>query len=73
MPTPQPANDDYPRGLEIAVAECVDDPGAWTVEAIDTGSEGEIYQAIFAGPNAEQRARDYAVWIYGTPSPPTNT
>lgn len=68
LPIPAKANDNEPRGLEIAIVECDDDPGAWTVEAIDTGSEGEIYQAIFAGPNAEQRAIDYARWMYGTPS-----
>ena len=30
----------------------------WVVEAI--GSHGEVYVAIFAGPDAEQRAREYA-------------
>jgi len=37
--------------------------GAWNVEA--TGVEGEIEQAIFAGPDAEMRARDYAQHQYG--------
>lgn len=36
--------------MQIEVAERIDDPGAWTVEAI--GSDGEIFQAIFLGPDA---------------------
>jgi len=63
------ANDNDPRGLEIAVAERDDAPGNWTVEAVDTGSEGEIYQAIFIGPDAERKARDYAVFAYGFTGP----
>ena len=38
-------------------------PGAWTVEAI--GPDGEIYQAIFLGPDAESRAYEYARLKYG--------
>lgn len=34
------------------------EPGVWSVE--DFGSDGEIYQAIFAGPLAEKRAAQYA-------------
>jgi hypothetical protein len=30
----------------------------WRVEAI--GADGEVYVAIFSGPDAEQRAREYA-------------
>jgi hypothetical protein len=36
-------------------------PTDWRVEAIDTGS-GEIYVAIFAGPNAKERAQQFADW-----------
>lgn len=32
----------------------------WRVEAIDYESEGEIYVAVFTGPDAEKRAREYA-------------
>lgn len=35
--------------------------GQWNAEHID--AEGEIYVVTFTGPNAEQRARDYATWI----------
>lgn len=34
----------------------------WRVEAIRDDSEGECYVAIFTGPDAERRAREYAAW-----------
>ena len=37
-------------------------PGDWRVEAINDVGEGEVYVAIFSGPDAEQRAREYADW-----------
>jgi hypothetical protein len=37
-------------------------PDAWRSEAIDDSSEGECYVAIFSGPDAEQKAREYAAW-----------
>lgn len=58
-------NDNEPRGLVVEIAERRDDPGVWTVEAVDEGSEGEVYQVLFIGPSAEQFARDYAAWKYG--------
>ncbi len=63
------ANDNEPRGLEVEVAERTDAPGNWTVEAVDTGSEGEIYQAIFCGPRAKERAYAYALLEYGVVGP----
>ena len=48
--------------MQIEVAERTDRPGVWTVEAI--GEDGEIYQALFMGPNAEERAREYATMKY---------
>lgn len=63
------ANDNDPRGLEVEVAERFDLPGTWTVEAVDTGSEGEIYQALFTGPEAEERAYEYARFKYGVGLP----
>ncbi len=47
------------------VYECVQskaEEDEWIVEAIDYGSEGEIYAATFSGPGAEARAREYAAW-----------
>ena len=41
---------------------------AFTVEVI--GPDGEVYQTLFAGPEAEQRAYRYARWEYGfSPEP----
>lgn len=54
--------------MEIEVAERIDNPGAWTVEAI--GSDSEIYQALFMGPDAEQRAREYAELKYSFSTEP---
>ena len=42
------------------VIERQDTPGAWSVEAIDHGSEGEVYLAVFSGPDAQGRAHEYA-------------
>jgi len=36
-------------------------PNDWHVEAIDTKT-GDVFQTVFAGPNAEQRAKEYAAW-----------
>jgi hypothetical protein len=61
-------NDSPPMGVDIAVVEARTVPGEWVVEAIDYGAEGEIYRAVFSGPMAEQRARDYARLVYGAPA-----
>jgi hypothetical protein len=36
-------------------------PNDWHVEAIDTNT-GDVFQTVFAGPDAEQRAKEYADW-----------
>ena len=55
--------------MQVTVEPYRHDPAAFTVEAI--GSDGEIYQALFAGPDAEQRAYRYARQEYGfSPEPP---
>ena len=35
-------------------------PGDWRVEAIDYENEGVIYVTIFSGPEAKERAKEYA-------------
>ena len=37
-------------------------PGDYRVEAINMQGDGEIYTAIFVGPDAKQRATEYAEW-----------
>lgn len=46
--------------LEAEVVRRVDDQNSWGVEAIDYPQDGSVYMAIFSGPDAEQRAREYA-------------
>lgn len=48
--------------ISIEVEERTNQPGTWTVEAI--GEDGEIYQAIFLGPEAKERAYEYARFRY---------
>jgi hypothetical protein len=67
-----PTNDNEPCAVEVGIVEVCDVPGEWLVEAIDHGSDGEIYRTIFAGPMAEERARSYALLTYGRPSAPTH-
>jgi hypothetical protein len=55
-------NDSLSAGLVVEVVERRDSRGVWTVEAI--GGDGEIYQALFAGPEAESRAREYSFMKY---------
>lgn len=37
----------------------------WRVEAVNEQGDGEVYVAIFSGPDAEDRAREYADWKNG--------
>jgi hypothetical protein len=37
-------------------------PQDWRVEAINHDGEGEVYIAIFSGPDAQARAEAYATW-----------
>ena len=52
----------------IEVFERKGQPGAWSVEAI--GDDGEIYQAIFIGPEAKEHAAEYAAYKYGSKAEP---
>ncbi|MGB0012764.1 MAG: hypothetical protein WBQ03_14235 [Candidatus Sulfotelmatobacter sp.] len=36
-------------------------PNDWHVETIDSKT-GDIFAAVFSGPDAEERAREYATW-----------
>lgn len=46
--------------LTYETAESAYEPGEYVVEAI--GPDGEVYVAVFAGPDAKERANDYAEW-----------
>jgi hypothetical protein len=48
-------------------AEVVKDatiPNAWRVEKLDSDGDGGVDVTIFAGPNARERATEYAAWKY---------
>ncbi len=47
----------------VSVAEAEEVPGCWVVDARD--SDNALLRAVFDGPEAEQRAREYARWKYG--------
>ena len=36
--------------------------GEWIVEAINEEGDGEIYVTAFSGPQAKERAAEYAAW-----------
>jgi hypothetical protein len=44
--------------------ECIESrrDGGWAVEAIDFQKDGQIYRALFTGPDAQGRANDYMLW-----------
>lgn len=52
--------------LEVSVVGRKDQPGVWTVEAIDIAGDGDIYQAHFFGPESLERAQEYARFKYVT-------
>ena len=45
----------------VASGDAVDDD-EWRVEGIDYENEGLCYIAIFSGPQAKERAKEYARW-----------
>ena len=51
------------RRLKYEVTESPEFSGHWHVEAID--DEGRVFVAVFSGPEAEERAREYADWKNG--------
>ena len=51
--------------LQVKVSERRDIPGAWAVEAINIDGDGEVYMAVFSGPDARGRAEEYASMKYG--------
>lgn len=40
-------------------------PEHWRVEAINSGGDGEVYVVVFSGPEAQERAEEYAEWKIG--------
>jgi hypothetical protein len=48
----------------VSVSEAEEVAGCWIVDACD--SDNALFRAVFDGPDAEKRAREYARWKYGT-------
>lgn len=50
------------------IAEVIPDrlsPSSWRVEKLNSDEDGGVDVAVFAGPNARERATEYAAWKYG--------
>jgi hypothetical protein len=56
-PTPLPT-----PSMRFEVVPDLANPACWRVEAIDRNGSEQFYLAIFRGPAAEARAREYADW-----------
>ena len=48
--------------MQWEVGESATHPGYWSAEAVDHGSEGEIYVVLFLGPRSREQAEEYAAW-----------
>lgn len=46
--------------MNFEVLQDRQNPSDWRVEGIDFEDEGKVYVAIFSGPDARQRADEYA-------------
>lgn len=49
-------------GPLYTTARCAIGTDDWRVEAIDYENEGIVYVTCFSGPDAEERAEEYAAW-----------
>jgi hypothetical protein len=54
-----------PDQMSYEVMESRGVAGEWRVEAINFAGDGEVYVTIFAGPDAQARAIEYATWKNG--------
>ena len=50
------------NSLRYEVAQDKLQPGDYRVEAINADGDGEVFIAIFVGPEAKARAEEYAEW-----------
>ena len=54
--------------MQYEIAACNASAYDWHVEAIDYADEGKVYVACFSGPDARERAEEYAAWKGGLPA-----
>ena len=50
--------------MQVEIVPCATGVDDWRVEAIDFDNEGIVYVACFSGPEAKERAEEYAAWKY---------
>jgi len=43
-------------------------PNEWRAEAINSEGDGEVYVVLFSGPDARERAEEYAEWKNSFPA-----
>ena len=55
--------------LELALVLRTTVPPTWSIEAFCPADDGAIEMTQFSGPDAERRAREYALWKYGVRAP----
>lgn len=55
--------------VEVSLVFNTTVPVSWTVEAVNSDTDGGIDVTVFSGPTAENRAREYARWKYAAFSP----
>ena len=48
--------------MKYEVKESKERSGEFLAIAVNEASDNEIFSALFSGPNAKQRAEDYAAW-----------
>ena len=48
--------------MQFEIVEDQLQPGDYRVEAIDNAGDGEVFTAIFVGPDAQKRAEEYGSW-----------
>ena len=53
------------EAIEIYVQPEETKPLSWRVEQIDSDGDGGVDVAIFSGPHAKERAREFADWLKG--------
>jgi hypothetical protein len=51
--------------MKYRVYPAMSRPGDWVAGAVNLPGEGEIFLAIFSGPDAQKRAEEYAAWKSG--------
>ena len=48
--------------MKYEVKESKERSGEFLATAVNEASQNEIFSALFSGPNAKQRAEEYAAW-----------